>query len=256
MSAKSSKSILTVCLLFSLLLSIFGCITASSDPNRLSVKDLKITVDVNRLEEFRAQLRKFADKHSLTFIESFYNKDDTFFSIEMNGDDFHVFLQNEQDFPGEFSLAFFNEASPPISQQALDELTNDLKGFVMEIPNVAIAERVKSLIITIDKNREQEVLGQLQKFADKHSLDFKLSFSSDKSLFHVEVYGEDFHVISEDRLRLKDQDVEDIFMTFYADINNKTPNPISISQETLDELFNDLKNFLEEIPSATVIEGS
>jgi len=124
----------------------------------------------------------------------------------------------------------------------------------MEIPNVAIAEKIKSLIITIDKNREQEVLDQLQKFADKHSLEFKLSFSSDKSLFHVEIYGDGFHVISEDRLRVKDQDVEDIFMTFYTDINNKIPNSTPIPQETLDELFNDLKNFLDEIPNATVVE--
>jgi len=43
-------------------------------------------------------------------------------------------------------------------------------------------------------------------------------------------------------------------MIFYTDINNKTPNPPSIPQETLDELFNDLKNFLDEIPSVTITE--
>ena len=122
----------------------------------------------------------------------------------------------------------------------------------MEIPNVAIAERIKSLIITIDENRDQEVLDQLQKFAEKHSLEFILSFSSDKSLFHLEIYSDGFHVISENRLQAKG--IDGIFMTFYTDINNKTPNPTSIPQETFDELFNDLKNFLEEIPNATVTE--
>lgn len=254
MSSKSTKLLLTVCLLFSLLLSIFGCVTSSSDPNSLPVKELDITMDVNHLEEFRAQLRKFADKHSLTFTEAFYNGDHTYFSVFIEADDFHIVLKNHKDALGEIGLAFFNEASPPIPQQTVDELVDDLKKFVMKIPNVTIAERVKSLIIKIDKDREQEVLDQMQKFAEKHSLEFKLSFSSDKSLFHVEIYGDGFHVISEDRLRLGGLDVEDIFMTFYADINNKTPNPTSIPQETLDELFNDLKNLLEEIPDVTIVE--
>jgi hypothetical protein len=254
MLAKSTKSILIVCLLFSLLLSIFACMTASSDPNRLSVKDLEITMDVNHLKEFRVQLRKFADIHSLKFEEAFYNKDHTYFAVFMETDDFHIVFHNNKDSPGEFSAAFFNEASPSISQQTLDELSNDLKGFVMEIPNVTIAERIESLIIRLDENREQEVLDQLQKFADKYSLDFKLSFSSDKSLFHLEIYGDGFHIISENRLHVKG--VEDIFMTFYTDTNNKTPNLTPIPQETLDELFNDLKSFLNEIPNATVTEGS
>jgi len=254
MSAKSTKSILIVYLFFSLLLSILGCLAVSSEPNpnRLPIKELDITMDVNHLEEFRGQLRKFADKHSLKFTEAFYNKDDTFFSVEMNGDDFHIFMQNDQDFPEEIGFSFFNEASPPISQETVDELVTDLKRFVMEIPNVAIAERIKSLIITLDENRDQEVLDQLQKFADKHSLEFKLSFSSDKSVFHLEIYGDGFHVIIGNRLQAKG--IEGIFMTFYTDINNETPSPTPIPQETLDELFNDLKSLLGEIPNVTIIE--
>lgn len=238
-----------------LLLSIFGCLTTSSEPNpnRLPIKVLEITMDVNHLEEFRAQLRKFADKHSLTFTESFYNKDHTFFSVELNGDDLHMFMQNHKDSPGEIGFSFFNEATPPIPQQTVNELTNDLKKFVMEIPNVAIAEREKALIITIDENQEQEVLNQLQKFADKHSLEFKFSFlSSDESIFHLEIYGDGFHVISENRYRKKG--IDDIFMVFYTDVDNKTPSIAPIQQKALDELFNDMKNFLEEIPDATVVE--
>ena len=251
MSSKSTKSILIVCLLTTLLLSIFGCLTASSEPNpnRLPIKVLEITMDVNHLEKFRAQLRKFADKHSLTFTESFYNGEHTFFSVEMNGDDFHMFLQNGQDSLGEFSFTFFNEATPPISQQTVDELTNDLKKFILEIPNVAIAEREKALIITIDENRKQEVVNQLQKFAEKKSLEFKLSLSSGKAPYDFDpvIYGDGFHIIGGYRTQAA-------YMIFYIDINNKTPNPTPFPQETLDELFNDLKNFLDEIPGATVVE--
>ena len=240
-----------VCLLFSLLLSIFGCLTASSEPNpnRLPIRVLEITMDVNHLEEFRAQLRKFADKHFLKFTEAFYNGAHTYFAVFMETDDFHIVLGNDQDSPGEFSLAFFNEATPTIPQQTVDELTNDLKRFVMEIPNVAIAERKKALIITIDENRDQEVLDQLQKFADKHSLKFKLSLSSGKAPYDFDpvIYGDGFHIIGGRRAQAA-------YMIFYTDINNKTPNPPSIPQETLDELFNDLKNFLDEIPSVTITE--
>jgi hypothetical protein len=249
MPANSTKSILIVFLLFSFLLSIFGCMTSASDPNSVSIKDLEITIDANHLEEFRAQLRKFADKHSLKYTEAFYNKDHTYFAVFMETDDFHMVLANDQDSSGEFSFSFFNTASPPISKQTVDELTNDFKGVVMEIPNVTIAEKVKALVLTIDENRKQEVLDQLKKFADKHSLDFKLSFSSDKSLFYLEIYGDGFHIVG--RLGNKDN----ILTTFYIDSNNEIPNPTPFPQETFDELFNDLKNFLEEIPNATVTEA-
>ena len=144
---------------------------------------------------------------------------------------------------------FLIQPPPPISKQTVDELTNDFKGVVMEIPNVTIAEKVKALVLTIDENRKQEVLDQLKKFADKHSLDFKLSFSSDKSLFYLEIYGDGFHIVG--RLGNKDN----ILTTFYIDSNNEIPNPTPFPQETFDELFNDLKNFLEEIPNATVTEA-
>jgi hypothetical protein len=206
-------------------------------------------MDANHLEEFRAQLRKFADKHSLTFEEAFYNKDHTYFAVFIEADDFHIVLHNDIDPPREIDFTFFNEATPSIPQQTVDELTNDLKRFIMEIPNVAIAEREKALIITIDENRDQEVLDQLQKFADKHSLEFKLSLSSGKAPYDFDpvIYGDGFHIIGGRRAQAA-------YMIFYTDINNKTPNPTSIPQETLDELFNDLKNFLDEIPDATVVE--
>jgi len=206
-------------------------------------------MDVNHLEEFRAQLRKFADKHSLKYTEAFYNGDHTYFAVFMEADDFHIVLGNDQDSPGEFSLSFFNEATPPISQQTGDELVNDLKRFIVEIPNVAIAERIKSLVITIDENRDQEVLDQLQKFAEKHSLEFKLSLSSGKAPFDFDpiIYGYGFHIRGV-------RGAQDVYMTFYTDINNKIPNPTPIPQETLDELFNDLKSLLGEIPNVTITE--
>jgi hypothetical protein len=234
-----------MCLLFSLLLSVLACVTSASDPNSVSIKNFKITMDASNLEEFRAQLGKFADKHSLKFEEAFYNADHTYFMIVMRTDDFHIVVKNRKDFPGEINASFFNDASPPISQQTVDELFNDLKVFVMEIPNVTIAELIKSLRITIDDSREQEVLGQLQKFADKHSLDLRLSSSS--YLLYLELYGDGFHIVVR-------EGANDFRATFYIDSNNETPNPTPFPQDTFDELFNDLKNFLEEIPDATVTE--
>lgn len=245
MSSKSAKSTLIVFLLFSLLLSIFACIASSPAPNSVPVKTLKITLDANHLEEFRAQLRKYADKHSLKFEEAFYNKDHTNFSVFMDTVDFRIFVTNNKDSPGEICASFFNDASPAISQQTVDELTNDFKGFVMEIPNVTIAELIKSLRITIDDSRSREVLDQLQKFADKHSLDLRLSSSS--YLLYLELYGDGFHIVVR-------EGANDFRATFYIDSNNETPNPTPFPQETFDELFNDLKNFLEEIPNAIVTE--
>src|SRR5688572_10005671 len=133
MLSKSAKSILLVFLLFSLLLFIFGRVRSYSDPYSMSIKDLEITMDAKHLEEFRAQLRKYADKHSLKFEEAFYNADHTYFMVVMRTDDFHIVVKNRINSPGEFGFSFFNTATPRIPQETFDELFNDFWGVVMKI---------------------------------------------------------------------------------------------------------------------------
>jgi len=255
MSAKYIKLILIVCLLLGILLCILGCVSVipyinlKGNPNSLPVRILRITTDVNQREELFTQLRKFADKHSLEFILNLYSSDNTLFLVEIKGDGFHIDAGDVSNSPREIEIYFFNEASPPTSQETFDKLYDDLKSFLNEIPNVTITEKQKDLRIAMDANQHEELFTQLRKFADKHSLEFTLSFyGSEKTFFLVEIYGDGFHITSEP-VRISPGEIN---IDFYSDINNEDPTPVP--QETVDELFNDLKSFLGEIPNVTIVE--
>ena len=213
-------------------------------------------MDVNQLDEFRAQLRKFADKYSLEYTEKFYNKDKTYFSAFMDGDDFHIALDNSTNNPGKVGISLFNEASPPISQKTVDELVNGLKSFISEIPNVKITERILRLKIGIEEDQWKkifaEIFPQLQNLAEKHSLEYKVS-SYDPYLetFLVEMQGDGFRIAIEARQNL----IREIYLIFYIDFDgNVVPAITPTPQETLDALVNDLKSFIGEIPNVTVTE--
>jgi hypothetical protein len=260
-SLPDRKLLLAVCLLLGLLLCIGGCISVmpyinlKGNPNGNPVRILIITMDVNQREEFFTQMRNFADKHDLKFTVSFYDAHKKIFLVEMNGDGFHITAgDTPHTTPTDVNIGFYNEASPPTTQETFDELYNDLKSFLGEIPNVAIKEKLMSLRITVDKNQYEELLTeiftQLQKFADKRSLEFTASFYNDEryEIFVVTIYGDGFQITSE-AVR---GNLTEIIINFYVEFNNKAPT--LTSQETADELFNDLKSFLGEIPNVTIME--
>lgn len=255
MLPKLTKFILIVCLFAGMLLSVLACVT-STDPNRTAIKGVDVTIDANQLEDFRNQLQMFAGKHSLAYTEQFYNADRTFFSAVMKGEDFEFTINNSADSLDTVGIGLFNKAAPPITQKTVDELVNDLKGFINEIPNVKITERMIRLKIGIMEDQKKtifpDLFSQLQKFADKHSLEFKIS-SHDPSLdtFLVEMQGEGFRITIDTGHNVTGE----INLIFYMDFdNNVAPIIIPTPQETLDELVNDLKGYLGEIPNVTITE--
>jgi hypothetical protein len=128
---------------------IFGCINPASnfstkDPTeKFPIQTLSIEIDENKHQELFAQLRKFSEKHLLDFHLSFYTfkKVDDQFSIEMRGKMLHISAFFTPINPTKLDFAFYEEdsANPP-SQETVDELYNDLKVFISEIPNVKIVE--------------------------------------------------------------------------------------------------------------------
>jgi hypothetical protein len=254
MVAKSTKLILIICLFTTLLMSILACVTSPS-PNREAIKRLDITMDVAQVQEFRTQVEKFANKHSLEYTEKFYNTDG-YFSVFMVGDDYHIVLNNYEDNLGRIGLDLFNKASPPISQKTLAELVDDLKGFINEIPNVKITERMMRLKIGIEEDQKKKILpdlfAQLQKNADKYSLEIKTS-SYDPSLdtFLVEMQGRGFLITIDTGHNVTGE----INLIFYMDFdNNVVPAITPTPQETLAELVGDLKDYLSEFPNVTITE--
>jgi len=134
-----------------------------------------------------------------------------------------------------------------VSEEILDNLFNDLKGYIGDIPNAIMTERQKSLRITMDESQRDELFAQMRKLADEHSLEFTLSVSSDKSVFHVEIHGEGFHITSDPVVGSP----REILITFFIDYK-KVPTPASL--EVVDKLFDELKNLLGEIPNVTITE--
>ncbi len=104
---------------------------------------------------------------------------------------------------------------------------------------------VRSLKINIDSSQREEFFTQMREFADKHSLEFVLSFyDSDEKIFLLEISGEDFMILA--------SPVRSSPGKFDIDFFNKTSIPTP--QQTVDELFKDLKNFLGEIQNITIEE--
>ncbi len=261
MSPKNTRLIFVTCLLSSILLWILGCNaipsikkTLAPDPNRFPVKSMEITMDLDQREEFFTQLQNFADKHSLELRSTFHDADKKSFIIVLAGDGFHISALSHLYSPTAISVDFYNEASPPISQETFDELFLDLKNFLNEIPNVIIREKLKRLRISMDENQSEELftefITQLRNFADLHSLEFTIiSSDSDMKIFLVEMDGDGFQITSEAVL----SPIREINVDFYIHYDDNG-TPTSTSQETVDELFIDLKNFFGKIPNVKIIE--
>jgi hypothetical protein len=110
-----------------------------------------------------------------------------------------------------------------------------------------MTEQRKSLRITMDESQREELFAQMRKLADEHSLEVRVSLSSDKSVFHVEIHGEGFHITSDPVVGSP----REILINFFIDYK-KVPTPTSL--EAVDELFNELKSLLGEIPNVTITE--
>ena len=147
MSAKSIKLILIICLLSGILLCVLGCasvipfINLKGNPNSLPVRSVTITIDANQRNELFTQLRKFADKHSLKFILTFFSAKQDSFLVTIYGDGFHLSADAASISQREISIDFYNEGSTPTPQGTIDALFSDLKSFLGEIPNVTIIDQ-------------------------------------------------------------------------------------------------------------------
>ena len=102
---------------------------------------------------------------------------------------------------------------------------------------------IRTLSIQINESQREELFAQLRKFSEKHHLEFHLSLYND--MFFVEMHGETFHISAPSKI------VAITEVDFHFIVDDPTNPP---SQETVDELFSDLKSFIGEIPNVRIIE--
>ena len=153
MLTKRAKWVVLIGSILGILVCVFGCAkmiaTSSSEYNgrypsvRLPIRTLSIQIEENQREELFVQLRKFSDKHQLRFDLNFYKGEEgnEIFSVVMYGDTLHISALSKSINTRELDIRFYEEdpTNPP-SQETVDELYNDLKAFISEIPNVTIVE--------------------------------------------------------------------------------------------------------------------
>jgi hypothetical protein len=149
MLAKRAKWIVLIGSIVGILICVFGCaniIASSSEYNKryptekLPIRTLSIQIDENQREELFSQLRKFSEKHALEFHLSFY-KGGEIFSVEMYGKGLEILALSKPIHKTELNIRFFeDDPTNPPPQETVNEVYNDLKSFISEIPNVIITE--------------------------------------------------------------------------------------------------------------------
>jgi hypothetical protein len=210
-------------------------------------KTLVVSIDLGQRAMFFEQLTKFADAHDFKIHIGPTTPSGNTFNIVISRKDVEVNADNVID-TRKFDIAFYDkDPTNPVSEEILDNLFNDLKRYIGDIRNAIMTEQRKSLRIMLDESQREELFAQMRKLADEHSLEFRLSLSSDKSVFHVEIHGEGFHITSDPLVGSP----REILITFFIDYK-KVPTPASL--EVLDKLFDELKNLLGEIPNVTITD--
>ena len=105
---------------------------------------------------------------------------------------------------------------------------------------------IRRLQIIIEVRHREELFEQLQKFADKHS--FRLLIRDvaviPEGIF-IEMYRDDLQILAGSTA----SDPTTIDLGIYE---SDVARPIT--DETIDELFKDLKSFINEIPNITIVK--
>ncbi len=133
-------SILGITILFFGCISIINILGRKNSSEKFPIRTFIVQIDENQREELFVQLRNFANEHDLEFYLSFYKNKEVFF-VEMYGKQLEILLQPIPESPKEVGVDFYEQdPSNPPSQKIVDELINDLKKSISEIPGVIIMQ--------------------------------------------------------------------------------------------------------------------
>lgn len=152
MSTKNIRLVSAIGLLLGILCCVSVCIIYINWSNKYNkshpevetpIKTLSIKVDENRREDLFAQLKEFSNKNQLEFILTFYTRDkenDTFL-LEMYGEGLEISAFSKPIARTELDIRFFiQDPTRPPSKEKIEELYNDLKIYINQVPNVLIIE--------------------------------------------------------------------------------------------------------------------
>jgi len=138
------KPIMAICLCLSALFATLACALASSvgGGNGLApVRSLTLTIDKSQREELFDRLQKFADEHAFETQLTDFNTNGENFQFWMSREDIFITAGDVPPDPTLVYISFdWKHPGDPVDEEVVDDLLNDLKDIINEIPNVTITE--------------------------------------------------------------------------------------------------------------------
>lgn len=112
----------------------------SYQPEKLPIRTLSIKVDESHQEELFDQLRKISQIHKLEFQLSYYENGNAYF-LEMNGKSLEILAVTQPVNTTGLVISFFEkDPTNPPAPETVDELYNDLRTSISQVPSVEITE--------------------------------------------------------------------------------------------------------------------
>ena len=111
--------------------------------NRPPLRGFVLTIDKSQQKLLIEQSRKFADKHGFKFDIVYYTPNGEEFLIDMTRQDAELTVSNPSSSDrGKFYVYFYNyDCLHPTVASDIDDLVNDLKRSLSEIPKARIIEQ-------------------------------------------------------------------------------------------------------------------
>ena len=149
MSTNRTKLFTVGCLLLGLLSCVVGVVTVTwykktteCFKDRPPLRGFVLTIDRSEQKQLIEQSRKFADKHRFKFDIVYYTPNGEDFLIDITRKDAELIVSNPSSTDlGKFYVYFYNyDCIHPTVASDIDDLVNDLKRSLSEIPNAIITE--------------------------------------------------------------------------------------------------------------------
>ncbi|HEX6268773.1 MAG TPA: hypothetical protein VFZ43_00940 [Anaerolineales bacterium] len=142
MSTDRAKLTITIYLTLGVLLLTLGCNvfdTANNDNSLAPIRRFRLFVDKSQRDELISQFQKFAEEREFEIDITDYNTNGETIQVWIAGDGLQITVFFNRKEPNEGSLNFY-DPGPPTDEETINELLNDLKRYINEIPNVTITE--------------------------------------------------------------------------------------------------------------------
>lgn len=125
---------------FLLLIIVLGCGFPFINDNRQDARrNIVITIDLNRRQEFFDQLDKFAEANGFSILIDTLASSDNKFQIDMSRED--IIISGASPFePNEYHISFYDVLNqPPAPDSVFDDLVSQLEQYVSEVPGTTFS---------------------------------------------------------------------------------------------------------------------